>query len=1061
MTQGLERRAQPQDGLRGAEAVNPVTRQVPGVSAPSTPSVPDNSFSARIAQQVGRFAQGQLAEIQRERQNRSVLDGQISAMQGESFESVEMEGDKWALEGYRLVTAQTMGASLLRAQEHEINNGGYESEPEAYRATLVDRIDGMTREIPDERTRTLVRDNLLQQMPGLIDLHTRKHLGFKEQQNFDSLAQSVDVLSRDNSSTGALIAFAMGETDATAGLSIERRRAAVVQGVVNAFQNNNPAAYAHLEAAGFINTENLTAGQVQQLRQAQNSYEARLRQQWNAEFTADMAALNDDVKAGKVNPIQAAERQAKIFASHGMNMRASEGAGIYERARAGVQIAEGTRGLNIQAAGVAGDYDLQARLLQEAVIHQESRGNPNAVSPVGAVGLMQLMPGTARSPGFGVRNIFRVAEDMGYDVPDFTDATMQMLMRQPDINAAMGTEYLTKMLQRYRGNVEKALVAYNWGAGNADKWNGDRATLPKETQGYLKNILGSIADDRPDPQAERIAAERNLENARKQAGLRVLEEMGPAMAENDELFSRGLRTVEDWRAQRREMYEAWGVELDSQRVNQEQQMMRAVAGDRLQALQEQTAFVEATNAAVILETSIAQAEMQLDERRAAFEAGTSDMTLDQINEEYLGSIMQAYRASGSELDPGRISAFAGDLVTETRDLVRNAMAAQEERAIINNADTAGTVGTLPDNLKDKAVGEFREELSKSVQNFQAENPDATPEEVGAYARQAEIEYLSRNNIVDDRIRQQINLAASGRWTDAKGEPRPTAAVGVHSFLSMYAENPELAYQYVPDPVARGRMLAAAHMLQTQFPDHDVFTQVDMTDRDNPITNAIYDTVQQVGLGADNPPSAEESANRVNDALNLIATGNITNTVGGWILQDGASQALIPQSMLDAGLSSEFDIEDVNAARSVNNAAIDEQFSAEVRRFIEEIVPHMPNTSHDGAITMALDYVRTRGALMGSTYMMPKANQPSIRAQMFPGQTGVSTAAVNTAVVEWMMAEDTNNPILQEMQEDQGTFSSNPDFTVSRINGTYVLHLVGYGSVPMDLKSIGDRYVANR
>lgn len=105
-------------------------------------------------------------------------------------------------------------------------------------------------------------------------------------------------------------------------------------------------------------------------------------------------------------------------------------------------------------------------------IQQESGGNPNAVSPAGAAGLMQIMPGTARDPGFGLT-------PMPWDQ-----------RFNPDANKAFGTAYMRAMLSRYDGDQERALVAYNWGPGNADKWSGDRAALPAETQGYLSAILG-------------------------------------------------------------------------------------------------------------------------------------------------------------------------------------------------------------------------------------------------------------------------------------------------------------------------------------------------------------------------------------------------------------------------------------------------------------------------------------------------------------------------------------------------------------------------------------------
>ena len=100
--------------------------------------------------------------------------------------------------------------------------------------------------------------------------------------------------------------------------------------------------------------------------------------------------------------------------------------------------------------------------LIRAVIHAESAFNPSAVSPKGAMGLMQLMKSTSRR--FSVRNPFN-----------------------PEDNINGGVKFLSYLIKKYKGNLRLVLAAYNAGEGTVQKYRG----VPpyRETQNYITKVL--------------------------------------------------------------------------------------------------------------------------------------------------------------------------------------------------------------------------------------------------------------------------------------------------------------------------------------------------------------------------------------------------------------------------------------------------------------------------------------------------------------------------------------------------------------------------------------------
>ncbi|BAG13963.1 transglycosylase SLT domain protein [Endomicrobiia bacterium] len=120
-------------------------------------------------------------------------------------------------------------------------------------------------------------------------------------------------------------------------------------------------------------------------------------------------------------------------------------------------------------------------LLIKAVMKKESNLNPRAVSSTGAVGLMQIMPKTARE----IANQLNIMNYSGKN------------LKEAEINIMFGTYYLKKLLNSYNNNLILALAAYNAGIGNVENWYSKDPEIEekiykipfKETRAYVRSII--------------------------------------------------------------------------------------------------------------------------------------------------------------------------------------------------------------------------------------------------------------------------------------------------------------------------------------------------------------------------------------------------------------------------------------------------------------------------------------------------------------------------------------------------------------------------------------------
>lgn len=268
----------------------------------------------------------------------------------------------------------------------------------------------------------------------------------------------------------------------------------------------------------------------------------------------------------------------------------------YDRALAQSQADPGGLLRRLGGVDVPTEMTLASPDLIAAVVQQESGGRTDAVSPKGALGVMQLMPATARE----------IAKKVGLPFNE------KRLVVDPEYNKALGTAYLNEQLERYGGNVALALAAYNAGPAAVDDWvrkigdprTGEISTddwvaqIPfDETGNYVSAVLGRAGAD---PELAELGPEHTLvlmgkaEARQRELQAQARAAVEPRLEAEIVALQRGepVKTpVSDGELQ--EAYGADGITIRRQRIDQARKFGVVASQIAMQPIDEAAETVEA------------------------------------------------------------------------------------------------------------------------------------------------------------------------------------------------------------------------------------------------------------------------------------------------------------------------------------------------------------------------------------------------------------------------------------------------------------------------------------
>lgn len=807
MVQGLERRSATETNnsrsLRSMGTIPAVT--LPAGQGPmSNPRLPNvqlqTSTTSRIMSGLGDYIGGQLDAAVKMQQERSQLDGAMAAQQGKSFEDVEMAGDKWALEGYQVVQAQKLASSLLVQQQTEIAQGGYEQNPEQFRAAWMNRVDGLLASAGSDRTRELAKEQLLKAMPTLADSHMQQHLEYTERKNFEALESAVDTISMDPTSGDALISFATGAPgSATAGLSEDRRREAVTSGLVRAFENDNPAAYAILAGTGKL--KEMPVAQRRSIEAAKKAFESRNRSKYNVELIKSEAALMERIESGDLEPQAAVEAYVDLYAQHDITITQAEAGAIYGQGQQGVRTKNQTTGMLIEEAHLRGDRDTEVNLIIGSLGGTESGYNPQAhrTNLDGRSFSGELQMGDARIADYNkatgssvTREQFRyMTTEQQNKVNRWHVNDILNIIDNKGYNKLIGTQINGVTVTR-SGLVAVAHLGGIGGMHEFIRTNGEynkADELGTSLTDYLRKHATGNVSEYMTPQQQQAAAARRIDMLRERGAIEAYEQSQPLLdqAAADFRVTGDRQAYTDATAAIREQY---GVARTMASAKQDMDVMAEVRKVAEDALDEANALAVGVR--------IRNAEADFEDVATAYQNGdasAADMTAAQ--ERLMGQRSAIQKEYGIALDADKELAAVAKQDAAIKTATDKRIKRTEEDGLINGAVASGTLTELPDTLRKRAVSDHAKRLNDTVTTA-VNNKEMTQEQAAATLDAGMTDFYVQSGLVDPNLKRVLGGFLEGGAIDEKGLPRPEYVEAANKYREFMLRSPDMAAKYVSD-----------------------------------------------------------------------------------------------------------------------------------------------------------------------------------------------------------------------------------------------------------------------
>tara|TARA_R110002020_G_scaffold450709_2_gene664382 strand:- start:770 stop:3721 length:2952 start_codon:yes stop_codon:yes gene_type:complete len=857
----------------------------------------------------------------------------MASAQGQAFEDVEASGNKWTLSGYRAVEAQTLSSTLLAAQKQMLKQKDFAADPDEYRATVMGRLEQQLEGL-EPRLARMVTEQFSAGIPALVASHTSAHLAYEQQQASATVRRSMDIMSMDDAHLADFVAVADG-TGGSSGLSVEARTAAVTNGVVDAFSNGNPQAYAKLKSAGVLSS--FSPEQQKLMEKAAKGLDKKQRGTFIQGLEDGKMALEADRDAGHYvdSPELYVADLTTLYTDHGMLLSGNEGREAYLAANKANEYYEEGTALLVRESVLRGDYTAAANITEQHMLRLEEAGLEATADVVGEPGAYQAVPDTVLAPGFGITpaDPLSPAEVAG-NAREF-------------YRAVMGGNESDIRWNWEPADLEAGMIAFKEGPDAANAFidaGRDYSVLAqgKGTQEYVEKFLKislgeeqgtshAAGKDRTAIAAERLKATQERINVAAHAQFTVDQQ------HLDDLADSGSITPEEWQERSFELLRKRGEAVSEAEVtkvlNRTHELIKTgdkrVTEDRREVLDAAVNKVQ-TNLTSILEDPSISGDAK---EKAAADA--------------LAAIELAYAKEGVTLaDYG----YAATQDAVDKELTKGLMKSHEysiDTATIERAKQMGTADSLDADLQERLFTEANADIVSRTKK-RVVSGEITEEAGEAIVIGEKMAMWQQIGMIEPQAVAEFTSMMSGPMEAGDGRPSPRVLSAVATYQQFKENFDSPLYKEMMSEKARTQ---AELILDATGPTGSIADGMQALSMEK-YTGAVYSNQK---LDREMQAEAAEAA-----ADDILSRGH----KGFWGELFGANNVHLDQEQ--ATLESE-------ANRKVVSDMIQDEYGR-----LEQL---QPGYNPDRYMSMALDNVKGRVSAMGNTVIEMDRGY-GVRTQMF-------------------------------------------------------------------------------